>query len=200
MPALKSLQGLKYGRWTVVKYRGERQWECRCDCGTVKSVNGQHLTRGSSASCGCLRSELLTKHGKMSLPEYNVWRGIVQRCAGNSPASRNYKPRGIEVCRRWASSFQAFLDDMGLRPTASHTIERINNDGNYEPGNCRWATMSEQHRNTRRSHFITVHGEKMCVQDAATRYGVHPSTLLRRLQKGMDETEAATAPVVGRAA
>lgn len=193
MGAFQNLQGNRYGRWLVLRHINGRLWECRCDCGNIKNVVNQNLKRGASMSCGCLRVELITKHGKLDAPEYNVWRGMIQRCtAGDDHKTRNYKKRGITVCPRWAVSFEAFLEDMGPRPSLKHSIERIDNDGNYEPGNCRWATMPEQHRNTRRTRFITVNGDRMCVADAALICGLHPTTVLRRLQKGMSETEAAT--------
>jgi hypothetical protein len=108
-------------------------------------------------SCGCGRS----KHGLAGkVPEYHVWEGIKQRCL--NPECAGYKywgGRGIRVCQRWADSFEAFYTDMGPRPSDEYSIDRVDNDGDYEPGNCRWATRSEQQRNRRdRQHLFEIPG------------------------------------------
>jgi hypothetical protein len=160
----KELSGQRFGRWLVVKYShtagGHVRWVCRCDCGTEKIVRGSYLSEGSSRSCRCLIREklahLATKHGQATnargnnpSPEYRAWASMINRC--ERPTYRGfhrYGGRGITICDRWRSSFESFFEDMGKRPSGDHSLDRFpNNDGNYEPGNCRWATRKEQAAN-----------------------------------------------------
>lgn len=155
------LTGQKFGRLTV----GERApipphlkyhyaWVCTCDCGKVKEVLAKHLKRGLIVSCGCYSAEIAgarwRKHGGKGTTEYAIWKRMKQRCLDpNDKGYKNWGGRGITVCKQWQDSFPAFLQDMGPRPSKRYTIDRINNDGNYEPGNCEWATYAAQARNTR---------------------------------------------------
>jgi hypothetical protein len=151
--------GRKVGRLVVLRRAGPpgssptTRWICQCDCGGTAEVSGADLRRGSTRSCGCLRAETMASahrsHGGSSTPEFQAWMSMHKRC--ENPRMRNFRhygARGIRVCERW-SSFENFLADVGPRPSPEHSLDRIDNDGNYEPTNCRWATRSQQQKNRR---------------------------------------------------
>lgn len=132
--------------------RGQKRLVCRCECGTIKTFYQYNLRNGTTRSCGCLRSETVrareTIHGRSHTPAYEVFKLMHRRCGDPKAVGyHNYGGRGITVCERW-KTFENFHADMG-DPPPKLTLDRINNDGNYEPGNCQWATRSEQRRNQR---------------------------------------------------
>ena len=160
------LTGKHYGRLTVLgrSHGAPSTWDCRCECGSLVIVRGGNLHSGSTKSCGCLRrdhaKQLKIKHGhapKRGRPsrEYRSWQAMKRRCfVSDNDNYRYYGGRGITVCERWKNSFENFMADMGPRPKR-RTLDRIDSDGNYEPGNCRWATGSEQRLNQRRMSTST---------------------------------------------
>lgn len=151
------LTGRRFGRLVAMEHTYEpscegeirRLWRCMCDCGAIVAVRSADLKRGNTKSCGCLAQESRTKHGGCSSAEYRIWSGMIQRCTNpNAPGYENYGGRGIKVCKRWIE-FANFLADMGGKPSPQHSLDRKNNDGDYELNNCRWATRLEQARNKR---------------------------------------------------
>lgn len=160
----KNLLGQRFGRVIVIReeepaVRGGRRrimWLCQCDCGRSKIIEGSLLCTGATRSCGCVRREqalmnggFAKKHGMAFSAEYRSWQSAKQRCLNLANQKYpDYGGRGIRICDRWRDSFKAFLEDMGERPDG-RTLDRIDNDGNYEPGNCRWATTKQQGYNRR---------------------------------------------------
>ena len=204
------LTGQLFGRWRVLSRaendrHGNARWLCECTCPqrTRRIVRGVDLRSGHARSCGCLQREVTaarnTTHGLSKTPEYKVWLNMIKRCTNpNHPEYKNYGGRGIKVCDRWLESFENFFADTGLRPSPKLTLERIDNDGDYEPENWRWATRKEQARNIRPNRMIPFNGEMLCVTEWAERVGIKANTLLWRLDRGWSIERALTQPVRGR--
>ena len=162
MSRIVDLTSKRFGRLVVIektdrKSSGSIVWKCKCDCGNEAFVSSGHLRIGHTQSCGCLQKERVTTHGKKNTSEYRSWYGMKSRCYNpNNKRYKNYGGRGIEVCDRWKDSFENFYNDMGSKPSSKHSIDRIDNDRNYEPGNCKWSTATEQNRNQRNKRDVKL--------------------------------------------
>jgi hypothetical protein len=202
---IRDYVGHRFARLTVVSEVKAGRWIFRCDCGAEKAFDRFAVFSGNTKSCGCLLKEVLqersvthghTRGGKLSR-EFKAWRGARARCGNpNNRQFPHYGGRGITVCDRWLHSFENFLADMGPCPPGM-SIDRMNNDKGYEPGNCCWATPSEQARNRRSNRIIKVGGERMTVAEAAERHGLTYAELHKQLYKGK-KPDIAIAELVAR--
>lgn len=189
----------RFGRLTALRYVEKGKWFCKCDCGTTITVITTNLTKGNSKSCGCARREALFKHGMGKTPMYHAWQGIRQRCENpKNQAFPNYGGRGIKVCDRW-QEFPNFLADMGIRPDGME-LDRIDNDGDYAPENCRWVTPKANLRNKRTSHKVEWRGLTLTISEWAERTGIHQRTLFNRIGRGWSVERAMTEPATKRSA
>lgn len=192
----KDMSGRRFGKLTVLGYVGRNKfdhhlWLCRCDCGNETLKTTSSLNSGRTVACGCYNAS--RKHGKVGTPEYATWSAMNQRCATpGHQAYADYGGRGIRVCDRWSHSFENFLADMGPRPGKGYSLDRIDNDGNYEPGNCRWSTQEQQMNNRRVNHKLTLNQRTMTVGQWAKETGIGVTTILRRLELGWSVERALT--------
>lgn len=205
MAILIDLTGRRFGLLVVVGLapRTKRMllWRVRCDCGTAKVVYGCHLRSGATKSCGCIlkTNPGARRHGhwtgRRATSEHGTWNAMLQRCS--NPKAEHYDRyggRGITVCERWLV-FENFLADMGMRPSASHSIDRRNNDGNYEPDNCHWATKKQQMRNTASTRLLTHDGKTQPLCAWAEQFGVLSASIASRLERGWSVADAITMPM-----
>jgi len=161
--------------------------KCKCDCGTVKVVNLQTVREGISKSCGCVRVDRAI-HGMWKSVEYRTWAHMNYRCSPTrktDPSWRNYGGRGIRVCKEWRESFVAFFKDVGCRPSAKHSLDRIDNEKGYKPGNVRWATASEQRANKRKSIW------ERTILLLGVKAGLDPENIQAKVRDGMSDAELA---------
>ncbi len=194
--------GQVFGHLTVIHLvppipgkKDNKKWLCICECGVEKIIRVNHLVSGDTISCGCKKLDILKEKSKTHglsqnndyKSEYLIWVGMNRRCFNkNYKKFIDYGARGIIVCERWrgANGFMNFITDMGKRPSQKHSMDRWpNNDGNYEPGNCRWATMDEQNRNKRDNHWMEFEGKKMVLLDWAKHLNVDRYFLYKLLKK-----------------
>jgi len=194
-----SLINKKYNRLTIISEgdihktiggHKHRTANTICDCGAEKTIQVSSILNGKISSCGCLSKEILSKraskrnsvHGYYGTPEYNSWVGMKKRCLNKKHKKYfDYGGRGIKVFEPWLKSFSSFLADLGERPSLSHSLERIDNNGNYEPSNCIWATKKDQCRNQRTNVLIEYKGEVRCLADWAEIYGLSWQALFYRV-------------------
>lgn len=178
-------------RMLVVLRQGESKgncsaWVCRCDCGAETTLRRTELLNPKTVSCGCFGKSKAITHGRSRTPAYARWQAMIRRCHSESDKSYpRYGARGISVCAEWRSSFGVFLRDVGECPPGL-TLDRINTFGNYEPGNVRWATHTQQARNTRRNHLHTIDGVSRCLAEWCELLGEPWTTVKKRVAAGND--------------
>lgn len=204
MPKIIDLTHRVFDRLTVVRkllpqQSGDRvRWECRCRCGSTKTVIGRtnQLTSGLLRSCGCLHREVVkknsTKHGLYGSREYSAWQNIIGRCCSQQHhAFHNYGGRGITICDEWKESFEAFYCDMGSRPSDDHSIDRKDNDKGYCKENCRWATRTEQQNNRRSNLIYEFDGEIKTLAEWCREYNADYMSVYQRITvTGMEFEDA----------
>ena len=199
---LENITGQRYGRLTVVGLAaiGPRAWVCKCDCGNAVTITNPKLRCGNNRSCGCLQKEItgarFRTHGMTNQKVYRAWKAMIARCERpKTQLFHRYGGRGISVCTQWRESFQSFFNDMGHPPSSLHSLDRINNNGNYEPGNCRWSTRTEQLRNYSRNVLLTVKGETMPIAAWTERMGFPYREIENRIRGGWSVEDAVLTPI-----
>jgi hypothetical protein len=203
--------GMRIGRLTVVKFSGFKEyksgprrslWLCKCDCGNENVISARNIAEKNVLSCGCLQKEMAKKNAKHNMSRtkiYKIWTTLKQRCENNNDKNYpRYGGRGIMVCKEWADSFDAFYMHMGDMPTGC-SLDRIDNNGNYEPGNVRWATKVQQTRNKRGVHLFEFNGEMKTLKEITHEFGASYQTVHQRIFKlGMSLKDALLTPNLRR--
>ena len=209
MPNLIDLTGLKFGRLTVVcRVKSAKpkaiMWRCKCECGKECTVNGLYLREGGTRSCGCLAKDVVTarnyRHGMSHSRLNNIWRDMIRRCdSPNRYAHEYYHDKGVTICDEWRHNFKSFYEwaiDNGYSDKL--TIDRIDVNGNYEPGNCRWVTMKKQCNNKTNNVKITFDDRTHTISEWAEITGIKSSTIRARIiNYKWDVSKALTTPVKG---
>jgi hypothetical protein len=190
--------GHVFGRMTVIREAppkgGRRAFELRCQCGRTVAATLTNLRRPRTTSCGCYQAAF--RHGGSRTSEYKSWRSMIARCTDPThDRYADYGGKGVVICQRWLDAFSDFLTDMGRKPTPRHTIDRIDNSRGYEPGNCRWASKSEQASNRSTNRIIQFRGKSMTLAAASREIGMRPITLQKRLDAGWPVERAMTEPL-----
>lgn len=207
---IRDLTGMKFGRLTALEYvgreKGRTLWRCKCDCGNYTITGYSNLVGGLTRSCGCYDKEkklernhsrrkstvseaFLDYHNITNHPLYSLWESMITRCKNkNRRSAKYYCDRGIEVCDRWSGigGFENFVSDMGPRPSEKHTLDRIDNDGNYEPNNCRWASVETQILNRSNTKYIFVDGNKIPLKTLCKNLGLNYCRVIKQIGRGFD--------------
>jgi hypothetical protein len=193
----KTLVGMRFGKLVVTECLGRHKsrtyYLCYCDCGGTSEVSHSGLKNGSTNSCGCSHWDHKRKHGLAHTSEYTAWQAMKARCS-NPNADNHRWYAGTEIDPEWFNDFGAFIRDMGPKPTPSHSIERMDNGKGYGPGNCRWATQTEQCNNRRNSHFVIIDGIRKTIAEWAREVGTPYSTIQARIRRGWSEEDAIRGP------
>lgn len=189
--SVKDLVGQKFGKVSVLSFshiQKHAYWNCICECGNTFIACGSYLRMGSTNSCGCIKVGCKGTHGqsgKNRTKEYIAWGNIIERCYNpNNTHFGIYGGRGIIVCESWKNSYETFLSDMGIAPSKKHTIERIEVNGNYEPGNCKWATQKEQCNNKRNNVKVKYNHEELPLQVWCDKLKIDHSKVRHHLSTG----------------
>lgn len=181
--------GSKFGHWLVEgpapNKHGKKRWVCKCECGTIKAVQETHLIHSQSTNCGCVRRSNMTKHGGSYSKTYSSWKGLRSRCQKSNRNAR-YNQKGIKVCDRWIK-FENFLADMGERPFDGAQVDRINNNGDYTPENCRWASKDENNINKDNTRYVWYMGHQLTLRQLAEKTGLRLATLRNRHSRGWSD-------------
>lgn len=188
----KDHTGEQFGKLSVLGYLGAGRWLVRCECGKETSRKTAYVSARVAKSCGCNRNP--SRHGHTSRhgvsPEYRAWVELRARCnPDRGEKSAPYIRRGIKVCDRWLAAFENFYADMGPRPSSKHSLDRINNDGDYEPSNCRWATAKEQGNNRSNNRRLTLDGVSKTISEWSRELKIPWHTLRNRQRAGLTDAE-----------
>ncbi len=204
MKRAQDLTGQRFGRLVALKQTertdGHTKWYlCECDCGNVKEVRASCLKRGDTKSCGCLSRELASERGKNLLQKhgwygtrlYSIWHQIVDRCT--NPKCKHYKDyggRGIALCKEWRENPSSFCEwAMANGYDDSLSIDRIDNNGNYQPSNCRWITLAKQQTNKRNNVLLTYNGKTQCIAEWIRELGLNKNRTYNRIKNGWTDVE-----------
>lgn len=205
MVAAIDMTGKKLCGLNIISSAGSRDgkldWNCQCHCGNIFVARGTSLRSNQVSGCPACSLEkcksLLTTHGGCYSKEYIAYGAMKQRCYYQKNKRYNrYGGRGITVCHRWLESFENFLADMGEKPSDDHSIERIDNNGNYEPGNCRWATRVEQANNRKNNTRIEINGRIQNLTQWSKESGINRTVILRRLKRGITGIKLITKGII----
>lgn len=203
------IKGQRFGRLVALEYLGSSKWKCKCDCGKITNTASYYsLISGATTSCGCYHREVLTgrvptnkTHGMRCTPEFNIWSMMKNRCTNpNCNRHQFYKDKGIKVCDRWLGTegFAHFIEDMGMRPGPEYSVDRIDNNGDYCPENCRWATKKEQSNNQSRNILIEYKGKTQTLALWCDELGLNYKRVWRRLKDGASVEAAFFEPLKER--
>ena len=195
------LSGQKFTRLLVIKENGRKNrcvlWECICDCGNIVNVITANLKNGNTKSCSCLHKETVSrnfkKHDLKGTPEYTSWQLMKDRCLNpKNKTFEYYGGKGVSICERWINSPQTFVDDMGLKPSPFHTIDRIDSLKDYTPENCKWATKTDQVRNRSITKKFILDGIERPLAEWCELFGISYNIVNNRLWRGWDINKSLT--------